>query len=60
MAMFKKYMQAIYTAPVTLLSSNNNHRNQYNWTDLVDIKKKKCCVQHVSTTSAGGFFRLYL
>lgn len=26
MTMFKKYMQAIYTVPGTLFSSNNNHR----------------------------------
>lgn len=39
MAMFKKYMQAIYTAPGTLLSSNNNHRNQSKQTDLVDINR---------------------
>lgn len=39
MAMFKKYMQAIYTAPGTLLISNNNHRNQSNQTDLADINR---------------------
>lgn len=39
MAMFKKYMQAIYTAPGTLLSSDNNHRNQSNQTNLVDINR---------------------
>lgn len=37
MAMFKKYTEAIYTAPSTLLSSNNNHRNQFKQTDLMDI-----------------------
>lgn len=44
MAIFKKYMQAIYTAPDTLLCSKSNHRNQSNQINRVDIEIRCCSV----------------
>lgn len=55
MAMFKKYMEAIYTSPGILLSSNNNHRNQSKQTDHVDIKRKL-----LASITFFISFRLYL
>lgn len=46
MAMFKKYMEAIYTAPGTPLSSNN-HRNQSK--HIVIVWNKQLCCSVINT-----------
>lgn len=58
MTMFKKYMQAIYTVPGSLHSSNNSHRIL---TEMCRYKQMFCDwpFQSVAQITSFTFFRLY-